>query len=74
MVGWELLGAALDELLPLHEGDAAVTPSVLRASLRKIGDGLRATATNLVVSAADMFEVRRTCARLFAARLRGGCP
>ena len=57
MVGWEILGAALDELLPLHEGDAAVTPSVLRLSLRKIGDDIRATAANLVVSSADMYEV-----------------
>ena len=57
MVGWELLGAALDELLPLHEGDAALTPSVLRASLRKIADKLRPTATNLLVDSADMYEV-----------------
>jgi len=57
LVGWEFLGAALDELLPPYEGDAAVTPSVLRLALRKIGDGLRATATNLVVSSADMYEV-----------------
>ena len=33
MVGWELLGAALDELLPLHEGDAALTPSQEARSL-----------------------------------------
>ena len=57
MVGWEFLGAALDELLPLYEGGAAVTPSVLRLSLRKIGDDIRATAANLVVSSADMYEV-----------------
>lgn len=57
VVGCELLGAALDELLMLHEGEQALTPSVLRATLRKIADRMRSTATNLTVSASDMYEV-----------------
>ena len=63
MVGWELLGATLDELLLQICGrDATVkarTPSVLRAQLRRTAFTLEAGhgAPKFVVAAADLYEV-----------------
>ena len=57
IVGWEFIGAALDDVLPELDTDEPRTPSVLRAELRRAAAAKGNDSFLYTVSLADMYEI-----------------